>query len=47
LNAELLASIRYRGGVGVGGDVLKLVEAMVGEYDVGKFEVEGGGCGGA
>jgi hypothetical protein len=40
LHAELLASIRYRGGGGVGGDVLKLLEAIVGEYDVGKFEVE-------
>ncbi len=38
LHAELLASIRYGGGVG--GDVLKLLEAIVGEYDVGKFEVE-------
>jgi hypothetical protein len=33
---ELLASVRYR----VGGDVLKLMEAMVGEYDAGEFEVE-------
>jgi hypothetical protein len=36
LHAELLASIRY----GVGGGVLKLLEAIVGEYDVRKFEVE-------
>jgi hypothetical protein len=41
LHAELLASVRYEAKGGVGGDVLKLVEAMVGEYDVGKFEVEG------
>jgi hypothetical protein len=31
LNAELLASIRYRGGGEVKGDVLKLVKAMA--YD--------------
>jgi hypothetical protein len=40
LNAGLLASVRYGGGGGVGGDVLKLLDAIVGEYDVGKFEVE-------
>jgi hypothetical protein len=39
LNAELLAGIRCRGGGEVGGDVLELVEAMVGEYDTGGFEV--------
>jgi len=40
LHAELLASIRYGGGGGVGGDVLKLLDAIVGEYDVRKFKVE-------
>jgi aspartyl-tRNA synthetase len=40
LNVELLISIRYRGGGKVEGDVLKLVEAMIGEYDTGEFEVE-------
>ena len=40
LHAELLASVRYEAKGEVGGDVLKLVEAMVGEYDARKFEVE-------